>query len=110
MKIYHAQAAYRPALNYCLQSIAIAKQHKNRFQALSYRALFTIYHNLRMNDSEVKYGVYSLRLTEEIKDTVNIATNYGNLTAASLCVRLLQAHLLHWSATCSLVQSIMQQV
>ncbi len=81
VKIYHAQQAYRPALNYCLQSIAIAKQHKNRFQeALSYRALFNIYHNLRMNDSAVKYGVYSLRLTEEIKDTVNIATNYGNLS------------------------------
>ncbi|MGZ8559829.1 MAG: tetratricopeptide repeat-containing sensor histidine kinase [Chitinophagaceae bacterium] len=81
VKIYHAQAAYRPALNYCLRSIAIAKQHKNQFQeALSYRALFNIYHNLRMNDSAVKYGVYSLNLTEEIKDTVNIATNYGNLS------------------------------
>ena len=81
VKIYHAQAAYRPALNYCLRSIEIAKQQKNRFQeALSYRALFNIYHNLRMNDSAVKYGVYSLNLTEEIKDTVNIATNYGNLS------------------------------
>src|SRR5687767_14793672 len=81
VKIYHAQTAYRPALNYCLRSIEIAKQHKNRFQeALSYRALFNIYHNLRMNDSAVKYGVYSLKLTEEIKDTVNIATNYGNLS------------------------------
>jgi two-component system NarL family sensor kinase len=80
VKIYHAQAAYRPALNYCLRSIEIAKQQNNRFQeALSYRALFNIYHNLRMNDSAVKYGVYSLRLTQEIKDSVNIATNYGNL-------------------------------
>jgi two-component system, NarL family, sensor kinase len=81
VKIYHAQASYRPALTYCLQSIAIAKQENNRYhEALSYRALFNIYHNLRMNDSAVKYGVYSLRLTEEIKDTVNIATNYGNLS------------------------------
>jgi two-component system, NarL family, sensor kinase len=81
VKIYHAQAAYRPALTYCLQSIEIAKHQNNRFQeALSYRALFNIYHNLRMNDSAVKYGVYSLKLTEEIKDTVNIATNYGNLS------------------------------
>ena len=81
VKIYHAQAAYRPALDYCLRSIDIAKQHKNRFQeALSYRALFNIYHNLKMNDSAVKYGVYSLQLTEEIEDTVNIATNYGNLS------------------------------
>jgi len=81
VKIYHAQAAYRPALDYCLQSIAVAKQLDNRFQeALSYRALFNIYHNLRMNDSAVNYGLYSLRLTEEIKDTVNIATNYGNLS------------------------------
>jgi signal transduction histidine kinase len=81
VKIYHAQAAYRPALNYCLQSIEVAKQNENKFQeALSYRALFNIYHNLRMNDSAVKYGVYSLKLTEEIKDTVNIATNYGNLS------------------------------
>ena len=81
VKIYHAQAAYRPALDYCLRSIETAKQQENRFQeALSYRALFNIYHNLRMNDSAVKYGVYSLRLTEEIKDTVNIASNYGNLS------------------------------
>ncbi|MGZ8537531.1 MAG: tetratricopeptide repeat-containing sensor histidine kinase [Flavisolibacter sp.] len=81
VKIYHAQAAYRPALTYCLRSIETAKQQNNRFQeALSYRALFNIYHNLRMNDSAVKYGVYSLRLTEEIKDTVNIATNFGNLS------------------------------
>lgn len=81
VRIYHAQAAYRPALNYCLRAIETAKQHENRFQeALSYRALFNIYHNLRMNDSAVKYGVYSLRLTEEIKDTVNIATNYANLS------------------------------
>ncbi|HTE34853.1 MAG TPA: sensor histidine kinase, partial [Chryseolinea sp.] len=81
VKIYHAQAVYGPALDYCLRSIAVAKQQKNRFQeALSYRALFNIYHNLRMNDSAVKYGVYSLRLTEEIKDTVNIATNYANLS------------------------------
>ena len=81
VKIYHAQAAYRPALYYCLRAIETAKQQKNPFQeALSYRALFNIYHNLRMNDSAVKYGVYSLRLTEEIKDTVNIATNYANLS------------------------------
>ncbi|MGZ8552466.1 MAG: tetratricopeptide repeat-containing sensor histidine kinase [Chitinophagaceae bacterium] len=81
VKIYHAQAAYRPALNYCLRSIEVAKQYKDQFQeALSYRALFNIYHNLRMNDSAVKYGVYSLKFTEEIKDTVNIATNYGNLS------------------------------
>ncbi|MEI7736016.1 MAG: sensor histidine kinase, partial [Ferruginibacter sp.] len=52
----------------------------DRFQqAVLYRALFNLYHNLNMNDSAVKYGVYSLQLTEEIGDTTNIAVNYGNL-------------------------------
>lgn len=81
VKIYHAKADYKNALTYCLQSIDVAKQNKNKFQeATSYRALFNIYHNLNMNDSAVKYGVNSLKLTEEIKDTANLATNFGNLS------------------------------
>jgi signal transduction histidine kinase len=68
------------ALNYCQKSIAVAKQNKNKFQeATSYRAIFNIYHNLNMNDSAVKYAVYSIKLTTEIGDTANIAVNYGNL-------------------------------
>src|SRR3954462_6989148 len=29
VRIYHAQASYRPALNYCLRAITVAKQSKN---------------------------------------------------------------------------------
>ena len=33
-----------------------------------------------MNDSAVKYAMYSIKLTTEIGDTSYIATNYGNLS------------------------------
>ena len=68
--------------DYCLQGLLnVRPTTKNQFQeALSYRALFNLYHNLRMNDSAVKYGIYSLKAHKEIKDTVSIATNYGNLS------------------------------
>lgn len=80
VKIYHAKFDYRTALTYCLKSLDVAKRGNNRFQeATSCRAIFNIYHNLRMNDSAVKYGVYALKLTEEIGDTSNVATNFGNL-------------------------------
>jgi len=81
VKIYHAQADYKNALDYCLKSIKVAIQNKNRFQeAASCRAIFNIYHNLNMNDSAVKYAMYSIKLTTEIGDTSNVATNYGNLS------------------------------
>lgn len=81
VKIYHAQSDYQNALDYCLKSIKVAKQNKNRFQeAASCRAIFNVYHNLKMNDSAVKYAMYSIKLTTEIGDTSNIATNYGNLS------------------------------
>jgi two-component system, NarL family, sensor kinase len=80
VKIYHAKRDYKNALDYCLRSIKVAEQNKNKFQeATSYRAVFNIYHNLAMNDSAVKYAVHSINLTTEIGDTSNIATNYGNL-------------------------------
>ena len=81
VKIYHARADYKNALDYSLKSIQVAKQNKNRFQeAASCRAIFNVYHNLKMNDSAVKYAMYSIKLTTEIGDTSNIATNYGNLS------------------------------
>ncbi|MFI5128501.1 MAG: ATP-binding protein [Chitinophagales bacterium] len=80
VKIYHAKRDYKNALDYCLRSIKVAEQNKDKFQeATSYRAIFNIYHNLGMNDSAVKYAVHSIYLTTEIGDTSNIATNYGNL-------------------------------
>ncbi len=80
VKIYHAKSDYKNALEYCLKSIQVAEQNKNKFQeATSYRAIFNIYHNLKMNDSAVKYALHSIRLTTAIGDTSNIATNYGNL-------------------------------
>lgn len=80
VKIYHAKFDYKNALNYCLKSLQVARLANNRFQeAASCRAIFNIYHNLRMNDSAVKYGVYALKLTEEIGDSSNLATNFGNL-------------------------------
>jgi two-component system, NarL family, sensor kinase len=81
VKIYHAKRDYASALDYCLQSIDVAKLNKDKFQeATSYRAIFNIYHNLNRNDSAVKYAVHSIHLTTEIGDTSNIATNYGNLS------------------------------
>jgi len=81
VKIYHAKSDYKKALEYCLKSIKVAKNNRDRFQeATSYRAIFNIYHNLKMNDSAVKYAVKSINLTTEIGDTTNVATNYGNLT------------------------------
>jgi signal transduction histidine kinase len=81
VKIYHAQADYKNALDYCLKSIKVAIQNKNRFQeATSCRAIFNVYHNLNMNDSAVKYAMYSIKLTTEIGDTSNVAANYGNLS------------------------------
>src|SRR5690606_59075 len=80
VKIYHARAEFEDALNYCLKSIQVARENKNKFEeAASYRAIFNIYHNLNMNDSSVKYAVHSVKLTTEIGDTANIAVNYGNL-------------------------------
>ncbi len=81
VRIYHAEQDYKNALVYCLKGIDAGKQNGNNLfqQAISYRALFNVYHNLRQNDSAVKYGLYALRLTDSIGDTSNIATNYGNL-------------------------------
>jgi signal transduction histidine kinase len=80
VKIYHAKKDYKNALDYCLKSIKVAEQNKNKFhEAASYRAVFNIYHNLNMNDSAVKYAIHSIKLTTAIRDTTNIATNYGNL-------------------------------
>ncbi len=80
VKIYHARGDFKNALDYCLKSIQVAKENKNKFQeATSYRAIFNMYHNLNMNDSAVKYAIHSVKLTTEIGDTANIAVNYGNL-------------------------------
>src|SRR3989337_1195352 len=41
IKIYHAKSDFRNALDYCLKSIKVAEQNKNKFQeATSYRAIF----------------------------------------------------------------------
>jgi signal transduction histidine kinase/tetratricopeptide (TPR) repeat protein len=80
VRIYHTKSDYRNALQFCLKAISISRLEKNRYhEANSTRAISTLYHNLRMNDSAVKYGVYALKLTEEIGDTINVAYNYGNL-------------------------------
>lgn len=80
VRIYHAKKDFKNALDYCLKSIKVTEQNKNKFhEAASYRTIFNIYHNLNMNDSAVKYAIHSIKLTTEIRDTTNIATNYGNL-------------------------------
>lgn len=77
VKIYHAAFNQEMALNYCLKGIAAAKDSFQK--ALSYRAVFSIYYNLRKKDSALKYAAYAVDLTERIKDSNNIATMYGNL-------------------------------
>ena len=80
VKIYHAKFDNVMAVDYCLKAIAVAEQFKNDFQkANSFRALFSLYWNLRKKDSALKYSAYAMDLTERIKDTSNIATMYGNL-------------------------------
>ena len=77
VKIYHAAFNQEMALNYCLKGIAAAKDSFQK--AMSYRAVFSLYYNLRKKDSALKYAAYAVDLTERIKDSNNIATMYGNL-------------------------------
>ncbi len=77
VKIYHAQFNNEMALEYCLKAIAAASDSFQK--ATSYRAVFSIYFNVRKKDSALKYAAYAVDLTERIKDSNNIATMYGNL-------------------------------
>ncbi len=77
VKIYHAQFNNQKALDYCLKAIAAASDSFQK--ATSYRAIFSLYFNVRKKDSALKYAAYAVDLTERIKDTNNIATMYGNL-------------------------------
>ena len=77
VKIYHAQFDNEMALDYCLKAIAAASDSFQK--ATSYRAIFSLYFNVRKKDSALKYAVYAVDLTERIKDSNNIATMYGNL-------------------------------
>lgn len=80
VKIYHAKFDNVMAVDYCLKAIAVATQFKDDFQkANSFRALFSLYWNLRKKDSAIKYSAYAMDLTERIKDTNNVATMYGNI-------------------------------
>jgi two-component system, NarL family, sensor kinase len=81
VKIYHAKFNNVMAVDYCLKAIDVAEQFKDDFQkANSFRALFSLYWNLRKKDSAIKYSAYAMDLTEKIKDTSNVATMYGNLS------------------------------
>ncbi len=77
VKIYHAQFNNEMALGYCLKAIAAATDSFQK--ATSYRAVFSLYFNVRKKDSALKYAAYAVDLTERIKDSNNIATMYGNL-------------------------------
>ena len=77
VKIYHAKFNQQLALDYCLKAIAAARDSFQK--ALSYRAVFSLYFNVRKRDSAIKYAAYAVDLTERIKDSNNIATMYGNL-------------------------------
>ena len=77
VKIYHAKFDNEMALEYCLKAIAAATDSFQK--ATSYRAVFSIYFNVRKKDSALKYAAYAVDLTERIKDSNNIATMYGNL-------------------------------
>ncbi len=77
VKIYHAQFNNEMALDYCLKAIAAATDSFQK--ATSYRAVFSLYFNIRKKDSALKYAAYAVDLTERIKDSNNIATMYGNL-------------------------------
>lgn len=80
VKIFHAKFDNAMAVNYCWKAIAVAEINKDEFQkANSYRALFSLYWNLRKKDSAIKYSAYAKDLTERIKDSSNIATMYGNI-------------------------------
>jgi len=77
VKIYHAKFNNEMALDYCLKAIAAANDSFQK--ATSYRAVFSLYFNVRKKDSALKYAAYAVDLTERIKDSNNIATMYGNL-------------------------------
>ena len=80
VKIYHAKFDNAMAVDYCLKAIAVAEINRDEFQkANSFRALFSLYWNLRKKDSAIKYSAYAKDLTERIKDSNNIATMYGNI-------------------------------
>lgn len=80
VKIYHAKFDNAKAVDYCFKAIDVAAINNNEFEkANSYRALFSLYWNLRKKDSAIKYSAYAMDLSEKIKDTNNIATMYGNL-------------------------------
>lgn len=81
IKIYHATQDFDKALEYNLNAVATADKNQNLSdKADALRALFMIYLNLNRDSLAIQTAHEALRLTEQLKDTVNLPITFGNLS------------------------------
>ncbi len=81
IKIYHATQDFEKALELNVKAIVMADKNKSLPQkADALRAAFTIYLNLKKDSLAIQTAHEALRITEQLKDTVNLPITYGNLS------------------------------